>query len=268
MPIVSMHIEGSTLAVTSAVSAAITFGFCVSAGGMKPVASIGVAIAVGLFLYTVGVIPVGIILAVGFAMVVAIFKSVGNNVSTSSQQFHSSNVSREPPVANNTGSPGKFWIWVFVGMALLVVGLFVSRQTPSSLTYQRDVPVAPAAPIPEVGTTVSPASSFERLAERLRASPPFTIALPEGEAWLVSAYSGAGGRLRIIVKFRLSKPGASLLRGRPKSVISLIRQSFCGSDGLLASYGLVASAIDIIAYEGETSVGEFPLPKGYCQSVA
>jgi len=75
MPMVSLPVDSSTVAITSVVSAAITFGFC-SAMELKPGISLAIAAGVGIFLYSVGVIPIGLLAVVGFAMVAAIFKKL------------------------------------------------------------------------------------------------------------------------------------------------------------------------------------------------
>ena len=75
MPVVPLEVDSSTLVLTSAVSAAITFGFCVSVG-LKPGPAIAIAVVVGIVLYNIGVIPIGLLAVVGFAMIAAIFKAM------------------------------------------------------------------------------------------------------------------------------------------------------------------------------------------------
>ena len=75
MPMVPMNVDSSTVAVTSVISAVITFGFC-AAMEVKPGVSLAIAIGVGIALYSFGVIPIGLLAVVGFAMVVAIFKKI------------------------------------------------------------------------------------------------------------------------------------------------------------------------------------------------
>lgn len=75
MPIVPVDIESSTIAITSVVSAVITFGFC-AAMELKPGVSLAIAIGVGILLYSIGVIPIGLLAVVGFAMGAAIFKKL------------------------------------------------------------------------------------------------------------------------------------------------------------------------------------------------
>lgn len=73
MPMVPLPVDSSTVAITSVVSAVITFGFC-AAMELKPGISLAVAAGVGMLLYSLGVIPIGLLAVVGFAMVAAIFK--------------------------------------------------------------------------------------------------------------------------------------------------------------------------------------------------
>lgn len=75
MPMVPVNVDSSTVAITSVVSAVITFGFC-AAMELKPGVSLAIAIGVGIALYSFGVIPIGLLAVVGFAMVVAIFKKL------------------------------------------------------------------------------------------------------------------------------------------------------------------------------------------------
>ncbi len=73
MPMVPVDFDSSTVAITSVVSAVITFGFC-TAIDLKPGVSFAIGAVVGIALYSVGVIPVGLLAVVGFGMIVAIFK--------------------------------------------------------------------------------------------------------------------------------------------------------------------------------------------------
>ena len=74
MPMVPITVDNSTLLITSVVSAAITFGFCrameVSSG-----ASFAIAGVVGVALYAIGVIPIGLLVVVGVAMLVGIARA-------------------------------------------------------------------------------------------------------------------------------------------------------------------------------------------------
>ncbi len=73
MPMIPVDVDSSTVAVTSAISAAVTFGFCV-AMDLKPGVSLAIAAGVGIALYSFGVIPIGLLAVVGIAMAIAIFK--------------------------------------------------------------------------------------------------------------------------------------------------------------------------------------------------
>ena len=75
MPMVPVDVDSSTVAITSVISAVITFGFCATME-MSPGASLAIAAVVGLVLYGVGVIPIGLLAVVGFAMVVTISKKL------------------------------------------------------------------------------------------------------------------------------------------------------------------------------------------------
>lgn len=75
MPMIPVSVDSSTLATTSIVMSAITFGFCV-AMGIKPGISIVIGAAVGIILYSIGIIPIGLLAVVGFAMIVGIFKTM------------------------------------------------------------------------------------------------------------------------------------------------------------------------------------------------
>ena len=75
MPMVPVDVDNSTVAITSIVSAVITFGFCAT-NGVKPGISLVIAAVAGIALSSFGVIPIGILAVVGFAMVVGIFKAM------------------------------------------------------------------------------------------------------------------------------------------------------------------------------------------------
>jgi hypothetical protein len=70
---VPLAVDSSTLAITSIVSVAITYSFCraleISSGG-----SIGIAAVVGIILFSTGIIPIGLLIVVGIAMLGFIFK--------------------------------------------------------------------------------------------------------------------------------------------------------------------------------------------------
>lgn len=75
MPMIPVSVDSSTLATTSVVMSVITFGFCATMG-LKPGVSLAIGAAVGIILYSLGIIPIGLLAVVGFAMVVGIFKSM------------------------------------------------------------------------------------------------------------------------------------------------------------------------------------------------
>ena len=71
---IQADIDSSTLAVTSMVMGAITVGFCrsmdVSLG-----TSIIIGAVIGIVLYAIGVIPVGLLVVAGIGMVIGIVKT-------------------------------------------------------------------------------------------------------------------------------------------------------------------------------------------------
>ena len=75
MPMMPVDVDNSTVAITSVISAIITFGFCV-AMDVKPGISLAIAIAAGIGLYSFGIIPIGLLAVVGFAMAAAILKKL------------------------------------------------------------------------------------------------------------------------------------------------------------------------------------------------
>lgn len=72
MPMVPLNVDSSTLAVTSVLSAAVTFVFCTVSMEAKPGVASGIAITVGALLYLTGIIPIGLLLLVGVGMAIAI----------------------------------------------------------------------------------------------------------------------------------------------------------------------------------------------------
>ena len=75
MPVAHIPMDGSTIAATSVVMSIITFGFC-SAMGIKPGIALIIGLVVGIVLYSLGSVPIGVLAVVGFAMIVGIFKTV------------------------------------------------------------------------------------------------------------------------------------------------------------------------------------------------
>jgi hypothetical protein len=67
-------IDSSTLAVTSMIMAAITVGFCKSMD-VTLGTSIVIGAVVGVVLYAIGVIPIGLLVAAGIGMVIGIVKT-------------------------------------------------------------------------------------------------------------------------------------------------------------------------------------------------
>lgn len=75
MPMIPLAVDSGTLAVTSVISAAITFGFCKAIDVDSGVA-LAIAAAVGIGLYVIGVVPIGLLVVVGIAMGGVILKSL------------------------------------------------------------------------------------------------------------------------------------------------------------------------------------------------
>lgn len=75
MPMVPMPISDSMLTTSSVIMGIITFGFC-SSVDIKPGTSLGIGIGVGFLLHALGVVPIGLLVVVGFGMIVVIFKSM------------------------------------------------------------------------------------------------------------------------------------------------------------------------------------------------
>jgi hypothetical protein len=72
---IPVSVDSSTVAATSAVMSVVTFGFC-AAMGVKPGIALVIGVVVGIILYNLGVIPIGLLAVVGIAMVVGIFKAM------------------------------------------------------------------------------------------------------------------------------------------------------------------------------------------------
>jgi hypothetical protein len=75
MPMIPLDVDSSTVVITSAISAIVTFGFC-AAMEMPLGASFTIAAVVGIALYSFGIVPIGLLLVIGFAMIVTIFKKL------------------------------------------------------------------------------------------------------------------------------------------------------------------------------------------------
>ena len=75
MPMIQAPINSSTLALTSVLSAVITYAFCRS-NEIPSGASAIIASVVGIALYVIGVIPIGLLVIVGIGILLAIAKSL------------------------------------------------------------------------------------------------------------------------------------------------------------------------------------------------
>jgi len=76
MPVVPMSIDSSTVAVTSIITSAIIFLFGTTVLQLKPSIALAIAIVVGVTLYAIGVIPIGLLIVVGILLSVAIFRTI------------------------------------------------------------------------------------------------------------------------------------------------------------------------------------------------
>lgn len=74
MPMIPSSFDSSTLATTSAVMGVIAFGFS-AAMGLKPVPAMVIGVGVGIALFSLGVVPVGLLIVVAIGMVIGIFKA-------------------------------------------------------------------------------------------------------------------------------------------------------------------------------------------------
>ena len=74
MPVMPIDASSSTIAWSSAVTAGITFVFLITIAKFKPSIALSVAAVVGLLLWSIGIIPIGLFAVVGISMIVAIFK--------------------------------------------------------------------------------------------------------------------------------------------------------------------------------------------------
>lgn len=114
MTIVSMPVDNSTLAITSIICADLLFVFLLVAADdefRKPPIAATIAIVAGGLLYWLGFIPIGIMIAAAFALVVGIFRALNNNdkSSTQSKTYHQINTinndikddTRKPINSNN-----------------------------------------------------------------------------------------------------------------------------------------------------------------------
>ena len=75
MPMIPMPIDDSMVSLSSVVTASIVFIFAV-VHGMKPSVWAGIAVAVGLVLYFLKVVPIGLLVTVCIALIVGIFKAM------------------------------------------------------------------------------------------------------------------------------------------------------------------------------------------------
>ena len=73
MPMIPVQVETSTVAITSVVSAAIAFGAC-RAMDLKPGISLAIAVGVGIVLFSIGIIPIGLLAVVAIGIGITLFK--------------------------------------------------------------------------------------------------------------------------------------------------------------------------------------------------
>lgn len=75
MPMIPLEIDGSTLIITSVISGVVTFAFCRAIDMSSSNAAL-VAAAVGIILYAIGVLPVGLLVTIGIFMLIGIGKAM------------------------------------------------------------------------------------------------------------------------------------------------------------------------------------------------
>lgn len=94
---VPVHVDHSTLVVTSIASAAVAWGVC-RAISLTQEVSLAIALVVGGVLYASGVIPIGLLVVIGVAAVAAVFKwmFVGGQAKSTSQPTTESKEARVP----------------------------------------------------------------------------------------------------------------------------------------------------------------------------
>jgi hypothetical protein len=95
MPMLQVNVDSSTLAVTSVLSGAITFVFCIIAMEAKPIVAAGIALAVGTLLYVTGIIPLGLLLIVGVGMAVGIAKKLMSSSNSEPKAYESPTVQHQ-----------------------------------------------------------------------------------------------------------------------------------------------------------------------------
>lgn len=74
MPMIHAEIDSSTIVVTSMIMAAITVGFCKSMD-VSLGTSIIIGAIVGVVLYAIGIIPIGLLVVAGIGMIIGIVKT-------------------------------------------------------------------------------------------------------------------------------------------------------------------------------------------------
>lgn len=72
---VPINVDNSTVAITSIITSGIVFVFAV-VHDVSPSISVGVAAFVGILLYAIGVIPIGLLVVVGIGLVIGIVKTL------------------------------------------------------------------------------------------------------------------------------------------------------------------------------------------------
>lgn len=75
MPLIPVHVEPSTIAITSVASAAIAYGVCRTMA-LKRGISLAIAVGVGIALFNSGVIPIGVLAVVAIGISISLFKGL------------------------------------------------------------------------------------------------------------------------------------------------------------------------------------------------
>lgn len=139
------------------------------------------------------------------------------------------------------------WLAAIVGILILLTLLPRSSQRPASTTSKM------AATAPPVSLT-----------ERLRHQPPVLLAVAGGTAWLLAALEPDERSVRLLLRFEGDNE-RKLLNGSVVTVAGLLHPSLCGATGLLEQYRLAPQSIVLVAYEGQTRVGDVHLGADYCR---
>jgi hypothetical protein len=162
MPMVPLDADPSTLALTSVLSAAVTFAFCTVSMDAKPGVASGIAITVGLLLYLTGIIPIGLLLLVGVGMAIAIGKkflspsdTVPSNAPPSQNLESSSDTKARSPLTSELSpltAPDVLAPYKSVKEALSAIESEIEKGTQVPVLLSRVFPSMPHAHTHKINT--------------------------------------------------------------------------------------------------------------------